>query len=62
VEGRITTVDAAETLVRQWVLVGAVTHGRAGVDSSTTTQYNKMKMKDRRVLVQDKVRASLEEQ
>jgi len=39
-----------------------VTHERAGLGSSTTPHYNKATRKDRRVLVQDEVQASLEEQ
>jgi len=49
-------VDSAGSRLRH--RVGAVTHGRAAVGSSTTPHYNKGK---RKVLVQDKVRASLEE-
>jgi len=55
-------VDAAESWLRHMTLVGAVTRGRAGMCSSTTLHYNKAKRKDRRVLVQDEVRASLKEQ
>jgi len=53
-------IDAAESRLRHRTLVGAVTGGRAGLGSSTTPHYEKVKRKDR--LVQDEVQASLEEQ
>jgi len=51
----------AESQLRHRTLVGPVTSGRAGLGSSTTPHYIKAKRKDRWVLVQDKVRSSLEE-
>jgi len=41
---------------------GTVTHGRAGLGSSTTSRYTKAKEKDRRSLVQQEVRVAVEEE
>jgi len=57
----VEAVDA-ESWLSHKALVGAVTRGRAGLGSSTPPHYNKAKRRDRRVLVPDKVRASLKEQ
>jgi len=50
------------SVLRHRALVATVTRGRAGLGSSTTPHYGKAKRKSRRVLVQDEVRASPEEQ
>ncbi|KAK0148843.1 hypothetical protein N1851_010754 [Merluccius polli] len=55
-------VDVAESRLRHRALVGTVTNGRAGLGSSTTPRYNKAQGKDRRSLVQQEVRAAVEEE
>lgn len=42
--------------------MGAVTHGRAGLGSGTTSRYNKAQGKDRRSLVKQEVRTAVEEE
>ena len=48
--------------LRHRVLVGTVACGRAGLGSSKTPCYDKAQGKDKRLLIQDEVRASVEEQ
>lgn len=50
----------AELRIRNRVLDGAVTRGRAGLGTLPTPQYEKAKGKERRRLVQGKVRAEVE--
>jgi len=55
-------VDVVESWLWHRALVGAVTHGRAGLVSSTTSRYNKAQGKARRSLMQQKVQAAVEEE
>ncbi|KAK0150652.1 hypothetical protein N1851_008245 [Merluccius polli] len=54
-------VEQAESRLRHSVLVGPVASGRAGLGSVPTTRYDKALGKDRRRLVQEEVRAGVEE-
>ncbi|XP_067284127.1 uncharacterized protein [Pseudorasbora parva] len=58
----VAAVDEAESRLRHRSLIGAVTHGRAGLGSGTTPRYNKAQGKDRRALVQQEVRVAVEEE
>uniref|UniRef100_A0A3B1JAJ2 Reverse transcriptase domain-containing protein n=1 Tax=Astyanax mexicanus TaxID=7994 RepID=A0A3B1JAJ2_ASTMX len=51
----------AESRIRHRALVGAVTRGRAGLGTFSTPQYEKVKGKERHRLVQEEVRAEVEE-
>ncbi|XP_034552669.1 LOW QUALITY PROTEIN: uncharacterized protein LOC117822130 [Notolabrus celidotus] len=55
-------VDVAEAQLRHRVLVGTVARGRAGLGSSKTPRYNKAQGKDKRSLIQEEVRAAVEDQ
>ncbi|XP_031136520.1 uncharacterized protein LOC116036966, partial [Sander lucioperca] len=55
-------VDHAESRLRHKEMVGSVAISRAGLGSTPTTHYNKLKGKERRDLVQKEVRAGVEEQ
>lgn len=55
-------VDQAESRLCHKELVGAVATGRAGLGTIPTTQYKKLKGKERRDQVQLEVRAGIEEQ
>ncbi|KAJ8014240.1 hypothetical protein DPEC_G00038200 [Dallia pectoralis] len=55
-------VEVAKSRLRHRELVGAVAYGRAGLGSGTTSRYNKAQGKDRRSLVQQEVRAAVEEE
>ncbi len=52
----------AESHIRHRVLVGAVTRGRAGLGTFPTPQYSKAKRKERRRLVQEEMRAAVEDE
>ena len=54
-------VEQAEARLRHSVLVGAVASGRAGLGSNPRPQYNKAQGKERRQLIQEEVRAGVEE-
>lgn len=54
-------VDQAESRLCHRELVGSVATGRAGLGTIPTTQYNKLKGKERRDQVQLEVRAEIEE-
>ncbi|KAK0145691.1 hypothetical protein N1851_015413 [Merluccius polli] len=54
-------VDQAEARLRHSVLMGAVASGRAGLGSNTRPQYNKARGKERRQMIQEEVRAGVEE-
>lgn len=55
-------VDQAESRLCHRELVGSVATGRAGLGTTPTTHYKKLKGKERRDLVQHEVRAGVEEQ
>ncbi|XP_058485986.1 uncharacterized protein LOC131459868 [Solea solea] len=55
-------VDMAQSWLQYRALLGAVTLGRTGLGSSMTPRYDKVKGKDRRALIQEEVRASVEEE
>lgn len=54
-------VDVAESHLQHRALVGTVAQGRAVLGSSTTLCYNNADGKDRRTLLQEEVRAAVEE-
>lgn len=55
-------MDVAESRQRHRALVETVSQGRAGLGSSTTPHYDKAERKDRRALLQEQVRAAVEEE
>lgn len=55
-------VSRAETRLRHKVLVGTVAMGRAGLRSSPKPRYDKARGKEKRQLVQDEIRAEVEEE
>ena len=55
-------MDVAESRLWHRALVGTVARGRAGLGSSTTPRYDKAEGKDRRALLQEEVRAAVEEE
>ncbi|XP_063050108.1 uncharacterized protein LOC134444859 [Engraulis encrasicolus] len=54
-------VNQAESRLRHSELVGTVASGRAGLGSNPRPSYNKAKGKERRQLIQEEVRAGVEE-
>lgn len=54
-------MDVAESQLRHRALVWTVAQGRAVLGSSTMPRYNKADRKDRRTLLQEEVRAAVEE-
>ncbi|XP_061589349.1 uncharacterized protein LOC133454644 [Cololabis saira] len=54
-------VDQAESRLRHSELVGKVASGRAGLGSNPRPSYNKTQGKERRLLIQEEVRAGVEE-
>ncbi|XP_075343502.1 uncharacterized protein LOC142401936 [Odontesthes bonariensis] len=54
-------VNQAESRLRHSELVGTVATGRAGLGSNPRPSYNKAKGKERRQLIQEEVRAGVEE-
>ena len=54
-------LERAETRLRHAAVVRAVVIGRTGLGSFLTPQYNKVQGKERRLLVQEEVRAAVEE-
>ena len=54
-------VEQAEGRLRHNILVGAVATGRAGLGSNPRPCYGKVRGKERRKLIQEEVRAEVEE-
>ena len=54
-------VDQAESRLRHSELVGTVASGRAGLGSNPRPHYKKAQGKERRQLIQEEVRAGVEE-
>jgi len=54
-------VGQAEACLKRKAPLGSVAQGRAGLGSSTLTQYNTASRKERLKMVQEEVRASVEE-
>ncbi|XP_077372334.1 uncharacterized protein LOC144033646 [Festucalex cinctus] len=55
-------VDQAESRLRHSELVGPVACGRAGLGSNPRPSYNKAQGKEKRLLIQEEVRAGVEEE
>lgn len=55
-------VEQAESRLCHGVLVGTVARGRSGLGAIAAPRYNKARGKERRQLVQDAVRAAVEEE
>lgn len=55
-------VQQAETRLKRKAILGTVAQGRAGLGSSTATRYDCASGRERQKLVQDEVRASVEEE
>lgn len=55
-------VQQAETWLRHKAILGTVAQGRAGLGSLTLTQYESASGRERQRLVQEEVRASVEEE
>ncbi len=54
-------VDQAEAWLQHSVLVGTVASGHAGLGCTNKPRYDKAQGKDRRQLVQEEIRAGVEE-
>ena len=55
-------VEQAESRIRHRVLVGTVARGRAGLGTIASPRFDKARGKERRQLVQNEVRAVVEEE
>lgn len=55
-------MEVAESQLRHRTLVGTVAQGRAGLGSITRARFDKAEGKDRRALLQEEVRAAVEEE
>lgn len=55
-------VDVVEARLRHRALMGTVSHTRAGQGSSSTPHYDRAQGKEKWMVVQDEVRASVQEE